>query len=281
MSSKFTRLDTQRFGPWALVTGSSSGIGKEFAHQLAASGLNLILVARRQDALESLGHQLAADFGVEYRAISLDLSDEGFLDRLEAATQDLDVGLIVSNAGGALSFFTDMLDQDREGLHRMLRLSTAAHLDLAHHFGRRLAERGRGGLLLVSSLGARQGWPGAADYAASKAFVMVLGESLHLELAKLGVSVTVLLPGATETEMVRSYGVDAATMNQMMRPMRLMSVDQVVAEGLGALNANRPMHITGRLNRTMASLLPRGAFTRMLGSMTAQLRARQAAAQLP
>ncbi len=272
MSSKFTRLDTQRFGPWALVTGSSSGIGKEFAHQLAASGLNLILVARRQDALESLGHQLAADFGVEYRVVSLDLSDEGFLDRLEASTQD---------AGGALSFFTDMLDQDREGLHRMLRLNTAAHLDLAHHFGRRLAERGRGGLLLVSSLGARQGWPGAADYAASKAFVMVLGESLHLELAKLGVSVTVLLPGATETEMVRSYGVDAATMNQMMRPMRLMSVDQVVAEGLGALNANRPMHITGRLNRTMASLLPRGAFTRMLGSMTAQLRARQAAAQLP
>src|SRR5258708_38596872 len=100
MSSKFIRLDTQRFGPWALVTGSSSGIGKEFAHQLAASGLNLILVARRQDALERLGHQLAADFGIEYRAISLDLSDEGFLDRLDAATQGLDVGLIVSYARG-------------------------------------------------------------------------------------------------------------------------------------------------------------------------------------
>src|SRR5258708_35640537 len=109
MSSKFIRLDTQRFGPWALVTGSSSGIGKEFAHQLAASGLNLILVARRQDALESLGHQLAADFGVEYRAISLDLSDEGFLDRLEAATQDLDVCLSVSNAGGAPSCFPALL----------------------------------------------------------------------------------------------------------------------------------------------------------------------------
>jgi short-subunit dehydrogenase len=186
-------------------------------------------------------------------SFGLDLSDEGFL---------------------------DTLDQDREGLHRMLRLNSAAHLDLAHHFGRRLAERGRGGLLLVSSLGARQRWPGAAGYAASKAFVMVLGESLHVELGKLGVSVTVLLPGATETEMVRSYGVDAATMNQMMRPMRLMSVDQVVAEGLGALNANRPAHITGRVNRTMASLLPRGAFTRMLGSMSAQLRAKQTAAHL-
>jgi short-subunit dehydrogenase len=69
MSSKFTRIDRQRFGPWAIVTGSSSGIGKEFARQLAANGLNLILVARRQDALESLGHRLAADFGIEYRAV--------------------------------------------------------------------------------------------------------------------------------------------------------------------------------------------------------------------
>src|SRR3979411_2953662 len=107
---------------------------------------------------------------------------------LQAPTHDLEVGLIVSNAGGALSFFTDMLDQDREGLHRMLRLKKAGHLDPAHHFGRRLAERGRGGLLLVSSLGARQGWPGAADYAASKAFVMVLGDSLNVELRKDGVA---------------------------------------------------------------------------------------------
>ena len=85
-----------------------------------------------------------------------------FLETVEQATVDLDVGLVVSNAGASLAFFKDMLEHNREGLHRMLRLNTLAHLDLAHHFGRRLADRGRGGLLLVSSLGARQGWPGAA-----------------------------------------------------------------------------------------------------------------------
>jgi short-subunit dehydrogenase len=273
VKTRLTRVDATRFGPWAIVTGSSSGIGKQFARHLASSRLNLVLVARRITALESVGQELANEFGIEYRAVGLDLSDEGFLETLEQATADLDIGLVVSNAGASLGFFKDMLEHDREGLHRMLRLNTLAHLDLAHHFGQRLADRGRGGLLLVSSLGARQGWPGAADYAASKAFVMILGESLNVELRKHGVTVTVLLPGATETEMVRSYGVDAATMNRMMRPMRLMSVEQVVAEGLEALDARRPTHIAGRANRSMASLLPRRAFTRMLGSMSAQLRA--------
>jgi short-subunit dehydrogenase len=238
----------------------------------------LVLVARRLDLLEDLGQRLTAECGIEYRSLGLDLSEEGFLDQLANGVRDLEIGLVVSNAGAARDFFTDLVEQDIEGLHRMLRLNTLAHLDLAHYFGRELAARKRGGLLLVSSLGARQGWPGAADYAASKAFVMVLGESIHAELTKAGVAVTVLLPGATETEMVRSYGVDVETMNRMMRPMRLMSVDQVVAEGLRALSSNRPAHIAGMLNRAVSSLLPRSAFTRKLGSMSAQLRGLQLSA---
>lgn len=264
--------DRERFGPWAVVTGASSGIGKEFARQLAASRINLVLVARRLEMLEGVGAGLERAFGIEYRAVGLDLSGESFLPPLQAATDDLDVGLVVSNAGASLGFFKDLLEHDRAGLHRIVRLNTVAHLDLAHSFGRRLAERGRGGILLVSSLGARQAWPGAADYAAGKAFVSVLGESLHVELSKFGVSVTVLLPGATETEMVRAYGVDATTMNRLMRPMRLMSVEQVVTEGLRALAANHSTHIPGRANRAMAAVLPRSAFTRSLGSMGTQLR---------
>lgn len=264
-------VDKGRFGPWAIVTGASSGIGQEFARQLAASGLNLVLVARRLDALERVGQTLADEFGIAYRAFGLDLAREGFIDRLAVATRDLDVGLVVSNAGAVLSLSTDLHELGREDLHRTVRLNTVAHLDLAHHFGRRLADRGRGGLLLVSSLVAYQGVPGAADYAASKAFVLVLGESLHAELSKRGVHVTVLLPGATATEMVLSYGVDLETMNHLMRPMRLMAVDQAVAEGLAALKANRPAHIAGRANRVMIRALPRRARTRMMGSMSARL----------
>jgi short-subunit dehydrogenase len=265
------RIDKERFGPWAIVSGASSGIGKEFARQLAANGLNLVLVARRLDQLERVGQELATEFGIAYRAVGLDLADEGFIDRIAQATHDLDIGLLVSNAGAVLRFGAEMLTHDREDLHRTVRLNTVAHLDLAHYIGQRLTHRGRGGVLLVSSLVGRQGTPGAADYAASKAFVLVLGESLHAEFRKQGVHVTVLLPGATATEMVRSYGVDVQTMNRMMRPLRLMEVEQVVAEGLAALKANRPTHITGRANRVMASVLPRRAFTRLMGAMSARL----------
>src|SRR5262245_29020747 len=99
MTAPMTHVDLLQIGPWAVVTGASSGIGKEFARQLAASGPNLVLVARRLSLLEDLGHRLANTFGVQYRAVGLDLMTDDFLEKLEEATQDLDVGLVVSNAG--------------------------------------------------------------------------------------------------------------------------------------------------------------------------------------
>jgi len=272
--TRIVKVDRDRFGPWAIVTGASAGIGREFARQLAASGLNLVLVARRLEALERIGHDLAGEYGVEYRPVGLDLSHEGFIDRLDRSTADLDIGLVVSNAGAIQ--IAELLDHDREHLHRMVRLNAVAHLDLAHHFGRRLSDRRRGGLLLVSSVGGRQGMPGSAEYGASKAFTLVLGEGLHVELARLGVNVTVLLPGATATEMVQAYGMDVQTMNRMMRPLRMMPVERVVADGLEAVGANRPTHIAGRTNRVLASVFPRRFFTGMTASMSARVRARLA-----
>jgi hypothetical protein len=92
-----TNADRERFGPWALVTGASSGIGREFARQLAAAGLNTVLVARRLELLEEAGHAFAREFGVQYRAVQADLSDENFIGTIKEATQDLDIGLVVSN----------------------------------------------------------------------------------------------------------------------------------------------------------------------------------------
>jgi short-subunit dehydrogenase len=92
-------LDKKRFGPWALVTGASSGIGKEFAQQIAASGINIVLVARREDLLKEVGVEFSKRYGVEHRVVVLDVSREDFIRQLASATDDLDIGLVVSNAG--------------------------------------------------------------------------------------------------------------------------------------------------------------------------------------
>ena len=92
-------LDKDRFGPWALVTGASSGIGKELSRQLAANGINVVMAARRIDLLKEVGDGIEREFSVEFRAVQVDLSEEGFIDKIKDATRDLDIGLIVSNAG--------------------------------------------------------------------------------------------------------------------------------------------------------------------------------------
>jgi uncharacterized protein len=258
-----TRVDTHKFGPWAIVTGASSGIGEEFARQLAASGLNLVLVARRLPMLEELGRGLAKQFGVEYRAVGVDLSDEGFLEPLAEATRNLDVGLVISNAGATI--YGDFLTIERTSLHRSLRLNVTAHLNLIHHYGRGLAQRGRGGVILVSSMAGLQGTPYMTDYAAAKAYVLSLGEALHVEFEKHGLHVAVLLPGPTDTPMMANSGTDPSD-----TPMKLMSPQECVAEGLAALGANRATHIAGRLNRIMLALIPRSVRPKMMGAMVAK-----------
>src|SRR5260370_15876425 len=134
-------LDKQQFGPWALVTGASSGIGREFARQTAAAGINVVLVSRRESTLIEVGRSIAKDFKAQYRVIVMDLSQEGFIPKLAEHTKDLDIGLVVSNAGTPNP--GEFLKLDRQLLQETLRLNTMAHLDIAHYFGRKLAERRR------------------------------------------------------------------------------------------------------------------------------------------
>ena len=156
-----TQIDKKRFGPWALVTGASSGIGKEFARQIAASGINVMLVARRDALLAELGRAISQEFDVQYRALAMDLSQEGFIAGLADATHDIDIGLVVSNAGTGNS--GEFLKLDSQLLQKTLRLNTMAHLDIAHHFGAKLAERRRGGIILVGAMGAENGIPCMAN----------------------------------------------------------------------------------------------------------------------
>src|SRR5271169_4324484 len=242
-------LDKKRFGPWALVTGASSGIGKEFARRIAASGINIVLVARRGDLLKKVGVEFSERYGVEHRVVVLDVSREGFIGELASATDDLDIGLVISNAGTGNP--GEFLKLDRALLQATLRLNTMAHLDIAHHFGARLAKRGRGGLILAGAMGAENGVPCMANDGAAKAYVHSLGEALHYEFKPLGVYVTVLAAGFTNTAVLEKFGLDPKTM-----PMKPMSVEQCVSEGLRGLLKNRSRIVPGRLNRIMNALVP-------------------------
>jgi short-subunit dehydrogenase len=260
-----------RFGPWALVTGASSGIGAEFARQLARAGLNVVLAARREGLLDKLGQELQGEFGVETRSVVVDLSETEAAVRLHAAVDDLDVGLVVSNAGtGNPGSF---LSENRDELMRRFRLNALAHLDIAHHFSPRLAKRGCGGLILGGAMGAAHGIPFMANDAGSKAFVQSFGESLHRELGRKGVCVMVLVVPPTDTAILSKFGLDPATM-----PMKPMSPKQCVGEALRAMQRNQSLCLPGAMNRIMSALIPVSVARTMMGKMIEQTLAKQATA---
>jgi short-subunit dehydrogenase len=253
-------LDKKRFGPWALVTGASSGIGEEFARQIAASGIHVALVGRREPLLRTVGAECTRASGVQHRIIPLDLSEPDFLPVLADATRDLDIGLVVSNAGTGNP--GEFLKHDRQLLHETLRLNTIAHLDITHHFGQKLGERRRGGIILVGALGAENGIPCMANDGGAKAYVHSLGEALHYEFKPLGVYVTVLAAGVTNTAVIDKFGLNPKTM-----PMKPMRVEQCVSEGLGGLLKNRSRVVPGRLNRIMTALVPASLARKLLADL--------------
>jgi uncharacterized protein len=265
------RVDPTRFGPWALVTGASSGIGLAFARHLAASGINVALAARRPSALDEIGRELSTTHGIAHRTVAVDLTRPDHLATVAEATADLDIGLVVSNAGDM--HLGEFLAGSHDELLAELRINAEAHLGLTHQFGRSMARRGRGGIILVSSIAGVQPVPYIANYSATKAYVLTLGEALHHELAPLGVAVTVLTPGATATPMMTRFGADQTPMGRMMMP-----ADACAAEGLAALAAGRATRISGRMNRITVALTPRRARIRMFGAMNRSMALRAVAA---
>ena len=189
----------ESFGPWGLVTGASSGMGEAFARRLAEIGLNLVLVARREDRLQKLADEIQRQHSVNTRVVAADLSRDDFMPLIKQATDALQVGLLVNNAGIALSgrFLDNPLDSELALLH----VNNRAALILAHHFGGRMRPRGRGGMIFVSSTVAVVGVPSWSNYAASKAHDLVFAEGLAKELRNEGIAVLALCPGPTRTEL--------------------------------------------------------------------------------
>jgi short-subunit dehydrogenase len=254
----------ERYGPWALVTGASAGIGAEFARQLASLGLNLILVARRQERIDHLARQLESASKIQVKPIAADLSRSDFLPSLVSAIGSVEVGLLVNNAGFGLA--GEFLGHELEKELALLDVNCRAALILTHVFGRQMAQRQRGGIIFVSSVSGFIATPFEAHYAASKAYDLFLAESLGYELKQRGVDVLALCPGSTATE----FHVVAGS-----RPVAAMPVAPVVDLAIKTLGKN-PVAIPGWHNRLLVYLLkftPRRLHTffagRVMGKLTA------------
>ena len=242
--------------PWALITGASSGLGVDFAHELAAEGNNLVLVARREDRMRELATELEARHVIQTKVIAMDLAHPGIGTELKDLLdrEGITIDVLINNAG--FGIFGEFISQPLEKTLNMVQLNVASLTELTHVFAADMAMRRRGRILLVASVVAYQSSPNYAAYGASKAFVLSLGEALHEELKPYGVTVTVLSPGATATEFFDVSGQKSTPMKQaFMMPSRL-----VAQIGLAAMRCGRATIVSGWKNSLMAwgtRLMPR------------------------
>jgi uncharacterized protein len=260
-------LALHRYGPTALVAGASEGIGAAFARVLAEAGLGLVLIARRAAPLEALATELRSRFGrgrvIETLALDLASVDAGPQFARVAAAHE--VGLVVYNA--ALSVAAPFMKTSLDDHLRMLDVNARGPLLAARVFGPPMAARGRGGIVLLSSLTAFWGSPWLATYGATKAFNLSLGEALAYELGDQGVDVVVSCAGATRTP---SF---VALMAGRRAPAS-MAPEAVVRETLGAL-PRRGAFVPGRGNRWaqrfLSRVLPRRTAIRVMAGHTKDL----------
>jgi hypothetical protein len=256
----------EKYGPWAVVTGASDGIGRETARCLARAGLNLVMVARRAEVLETLGKELRSGYGVEVAVVPVDLSKPDALATIASRTADLEVGLLVAAAGFGTSgrFVDSPLANELE----MIDVNCRAVAALAHHFGARFGRRARGGIVLLSSVVAFQGVPRAANYAATKAYVQSLAEGLRGELGPLGVDVLASAPGPVLSGFARRAHM---TMGRALTPE---SVAQATLDALGRRGTTRPGWLSKLLGWSLA-VLPRWARVKVMTLVMAGMARRE------
>lgn len=226
-----------KYGPWAVVAGGSEGVGAEFARLLAESGVNLVLVARRSGPLE-LTAERCRGLGVEVRTVATDLADAGGAGLVTAASDGLEVGLLIYNAG-ANTCSAEFLDGDLADFQRVVDLNITTMTSLTQHYARAMRQRGRGGILLVGSMSGYLGSVRHTVYGGVKAFSRIFAEGLWVELREHGVDVLELVLGVTRTPAMERVG-----LNFDIPGMRVADPAEVAREGLEQLPSG-PVHIAG------------------------------------
>lgn len=236
-------MDLAKYGPWAVITGGSEGVGAAFGRQLAADGFKLVLIARKPEPLEELAAELRGQ-GAEVRILSADLSKPDVLDRVRAITDDIEVGLLVYNAGAnnTRGLFVELPE---EVTRSVVAINVLGQMDFARHYGAKMFERRRGGIILTGSLGGYLGSATLAAYCAAKSFSRVFTEALWSEAQDFGVDVLHLNIGFTATPAMQRLGMDTTYAEPP---------ENVARQGLDNI-ANGPIHIVstkGNIERVRA-----------------------------
>jgi short-subunit dehydrogenase len=193
----------ERFGPWALILGASYGVGADFARQVAACGIHCILLARREPALRELRDELEKDYAISTRILVADLAAEQAAARIAESVADLEVNLVIYNAG-APPYASDFLDAPVKDWKSLLQLNVTTPMELCHLLGPRMIERGHGGLMLVGSQAGLGGNKKYSIYTGSKGFMLNLGESLWMEWSGKGIDVLNLLISVVDGPTLRA-----------------------------------------------------------------------------
>jgi len=247
-SGKDTEAAKTTGKPWVLVTGASSGFGEEFARQYAAQGHALVMVARRLERLQALAEELRQQRGAQVLVEQVDLSDIASVVRLHDRLRDqgIAIDIVINNAGHGLQ--GPFADTPLDAALAMVQLDIASLTAVTHIFAQDMRKRGRGKILLVASLLAYQGVENFAVYAAAKAYVLRLGEALHREFKREGITVTTLCPGASETGFATAAKMKITA---MVKPL-MMKPAPIVRSGIRALQAGRISVVPGFGNKFLA-----------------------------
>ena len=225
------------YGPWVVIAGGSEGVGAEFARLLAEAGLNLVLVARKPAPLAETADR-CRELGVEVRTLAVDLVDPDAVSTIATSTADLDVGLLIYNAG-ANTCSEHFLDGALSDFARVVDLNITAMMALTHHFARPMRTRRRGGVLLVGSMAGYLGSMRHTVYGGVKAFGRIFAESLWLELRDHDVHVLELVLGVTRTPAMERVG-----LNFDLPGLKVAEPADVAREGLAQL-PNGPVYVAG------------------------------------
>jgi short-subunit dehydrogenase len=257
------------FGSWALIAGASEGLGEAFAREIAKKGINIILIARRKELLEKLSSDIAQEYKVKTKTIQLDLASSEVLEKIKKETANFDVGLVVYNAASSpigLFFHFDLEQQ-----YKVIDINVKGPMIFTHHFGQLMKNRGKGGIILLSSLAGLQGDPYHAHYSATRGYTMNLAEALWYEMRKYGVNVMTCAAGATKTP---NYISSKPKRAGLINP-KPMDPNKVAKGSLKSLRKNKPYHYPGFSNKFNAfilrHLLSRKAAIKFLGNIASKM----------